>query len=97
MRSRVLLALSFLASTAAAQTFFPPAPVPAGNLMTQDKALLGMALFWEEQLSSSNTVACGTCHVFSHGGGDPRGTAVSPGADRQFHLNPPRISRPILA
>jgi cytochrome c peroxidase len=85
MRSRMLLALSLLASSAVAQTFFPPPPVPAGNPVTQDKALLGMALFWEEQMSSSNTMACGTCHVFSHGGADPRGTAVNPGADGLFN------------
>ncbi|MCA8958607.1 MAG: hypothetical protein KDC87_21200, partial [Planctomycetes bacterium] len=29
-------------------------------------------LFWDEQLSSDNTMACGTCHRPEHGGTDPR-------------------------
>lgn len=84
MRSRQLVAFSLLALPALAQTYFPPPTVPAGNPLTVEKALLGMALFWEEQLSSSNTTACGTCHVFGHGGADPRGAAVHPGADGVF-------------
>lgn len=50
----------------------PPMPVPAANPLTTAKANLGKALFWDEQLSSSRTVACGTCHVAETGGGDPR-------------------------
>jgi cytochrome c peroxidase len=67
-----------------AQTRFPPPPVPAGNPITPSKALLGMALFWDEQLSSTNTTACGTCHVFSSGGTDPRTGHVNPGYDGVF-------------
>lgn len=33
---------------------------------------LGKALFWEEQVSSDNTVACGTCHLPQFGGTDGR-------------------------
>ena len=46
--------------------------------------MLGKMLFWDEQLSSDNTVACGTCHINSSGGADPRtGTLASrhPGPD----------------
>ena len=37
-----------------------PPPQPAGNLVTATKAYLGKTLFWDEQLSSTRTVACGT-------------------------------------
>jgi len=63
-----------------AQPIFPPPEPPAGNPQTRAKVLLGKALFWDEQMSSTRTVACGTCHVFGHGGADPR-EAVHPGAD----------------
>jgi cytochrome c peroxidase len=49
-----------------------PPPAPAGNPVTAAKAYLGKALFWDEQLSSTRTVACGTCHFASNGGSDPR-------------------------
>ena len=39
-----------------------------------------MALFWEEQLSHSDAVSCGTCHRFRSGGADPR-LATHPGLD----------------
>ncbi len=47
-------------------------PVPLANPITTAKANLGKVLFWDEQLSSSRTVACGTCHRAEAGGGDPR-------------------------
>jgi len=64
----------------------PPPPVPAGNPVTPAKTLLGMALFWDEQLSSTRTVACGSCHQGASGGSDPRAVrgsarAVNPGLD----------------
>jgi cytochrome c peroxidase len=43
-----------------------------GNPVTASKAALGKALFWDEQLSSTNTVSCGTCHRPAAGGADPR-------------------------
>lgn len=55
-----------------------PPPVPASNPVTQAKSNLGKTLFWDEQLSSSGTVACGTCHIFSKGGSDPRTGASAP-------------------
>ncbi|MCA8967115.1 MAG: hypothetical protein KDC48_19705 [Planctomycetes bacterium] len=73
-----------LSCLAHAQTNFPPPPAPAGNPVTTEKTLLGMALFWEEQLSSTGTVACGTCHDFGHGGVDARaGQRRHPGADNR--------------
>lgn len=49
-----------------------PVPVPVENPITESKRVLGKILFWDEQLSSNNTVACGTCHQPAFGGGDPR-------------------------
>jgi len=69
-----------LHAVALAQGGLPPVPVPAGNPITPQKAILGKLLFWEEQLSADNRVACGTCHRPEAGGGDPR-RARHPGAD----------------
>ncbi len=60
---------------------WPQVAVPPGNPMTTEKTLLGMALFFEEQLSSDDTMACATCHVMEAGGGDPRPAALEVGAD----------------
>ncbi|REJ78441.1 MAG: hypothetical protein DWQ47_03035 [Acidobacteria bacterium] len=66
-----------------------PPPMPAGNPITAAKAYLGKALFWDEQLSSTRTVACGTCHQPAAGGSDPRAVpgnqaSVNPGPDGVF-------------
>jgi len=58
----------------------PPVPVPEENPITEAKRVLGKILFWDEQLSSNDTVACGTCHLPSAGGADPR-VGISPGLD----------------
>ncbi|MBX3280835.1 MAG: VCBS repeat-containing protein, partial [Acidobacteria bacterium] len=61
----------------------------AENPVTAAKAYLGKTLFWDEQLSSTQTVACGTCHRPAMGGSDPR-TDVNdsrsrhPGPDNTF-------------
>lgn len=64
-----------------------PPTAPAGNPVTAAKAYLGKALFWDEQLSSTWTVSCGTCHRPSAGGTDPRTGANTrnPGFDNQFN------------
>ncbi len=67
-------------------TPLPPPPVPQGNPITVAKANLGKVLFWDEQLSSSRTTACGTCHIAETGGSDPRSvrglaSATNPGPD----------------
>jgi len=66
-----------------------PPPAPAGNPVTAAKAYLGKALFWDEQLSSTRTVSCGTCHFAANGGSDARAIVNSPrsrnaGADGIF-------------
>jgi cytochrome c peroxidase len=66
---------------------YPEVPFPAENQFTEEKAILGKILFWEEQMSSDNTMACGTCHRGSAGGSDPRAAspqARHPGADGQL-------------
>ena len=82
---RRLLAGLCLGAPLAAQAILPPPPAPPGNPSTPAKVLLGKALFFDEQLSSSRSMACATCHVFAHGGADPRSRdAVHPGADLTF-------------
>ncbi len=58
----------------------PPVPFPPENPLTESKRVLGKILFWDEQLSSDNTMACGTCHIPSRGGTDPR-IGTNPGLD----------------
>lgn len=53
-------------------TPYPDSVYPAKNPYSAEKALLGKILFWEEQLSSHDTHACGTCHEPRVGGSDPR-------------------------
>lgn len=66
---------------------YPPPSYPTENPFTEEKALLGKILFWEEQMSGDDTVACGTCHRGAAGGSDPRSAgavAHLPGADMQL-------------
>jgi len=80
----LLLVLASLVASHAAQDVvgeFPLPAVPEGNPLTPAKVLLGKALFFEEQLSSDDTMACATCHRFEAGGGDPRPAGRHPGVD----------------
>jgi len=72
-----------LSVAASAQGALQPPLAPAENVSTPAKVVLGKALFWEEQLSSSGRVACGTCHLPEHGGGDSR-RRRHPGGDGVF-------------
>lgn len=69
------LTASYLAFAA-----LPPVPQPPQNPITPAKRVLGKMLFWDEQMSSSNVVSCGTCHVPSRAGADDR-LARNPGID----------------
>jgi cytochrome c peroxidase len=82
--SRALLVTTFAAEVMAQGTIgsFPEVAVPPGNPLTREKVLLGKALFFEEQLSSDDTMACATCHLPEAGGADPRAGAREPGVDR---------------
>ena len=67
-----------------------PPMAPAGNPVTATKAYLGKTLFWDEQMSSTRTVSCGTCHRPGSGGADPRTSAAdlsstNPGPDGVFN------------
>lgn len=85
------------ASSALAQLGAPVAPPE--NPITEEKRILGKVLFWEEQLSSSNTVACGTCHIPADGGSDPRlgPGSVHPGLDPVLGNADDRFGSPGLA
>src|SRR5690348_6797382 len=78
-----LLAAAALAGVLGARAFaaLPPVPVPAENPITEPKRVLGKILFWDEQLSSDGSVACGTCHRPAYGGADPR-LGRHPGTDK---------------
>lgn len=76
----IVLALA-LAASQPLTAGLPPVPVPAENPITEPKRVLGKILFWDEQLSSDGTIACGTCHRPAAGGGDPR-WGRHPGVDK---------------
>src|SRR5436190_4818909 len=83
MPRKVLSAV--LATCTAAIAQLPPPPVPPQNPLTPGKAMLGKVLFWDEQLSSDDSVACGTCHLPEFGGGDGRADGgLHPGLDGLF-------------
>ncbi len=71
----------------------PPAPHPPENQPSEAKRVLGKMLFWDEQLSSTNTMACGTCHIPSSGGSDPR-IGIHPGPDNQFDTSDDIVGSP---
>jgi len=56
---------------------FPRSTASAAEIQQRDRiAQLGKALFWDEQVSTDNTMACGTCHAPRAGGTDDRRGAV---------------------
>lgn len=79
----LLSLLSLTLAATYARAGLPPVPVPAENPLTEEKRVLGKILFWDEQLSSDNSIACGSCHIPSRGGTDPR-QGVHPGSDGIF-------------
>ena len=76
------IGLVCLMQIAAAQLVTAP-PMSPENPVTEEKRVLGKILFWDEQLSSDDTVACGTCHIPAAGGADPR-LSDHPGPDGLF-------------
>ncbi|MEZ5331885.1 MAG: cytochrome c peroxidase [Thermoanaerobaculia bacterium] len=93
------VAVAFLLfSGAAARAQLLPPPDPVGNPTTPEKAQLGKVLFWDEQISSTRTVACGTCHIPTVGGEDPRSgvdpLAVHPGFDGIFDTDDDVLGSP---
>jgi cytochrome c peroxidase len=56
---------------------FPRSTASPTDIARRDRiAELGKVLFWDEQVSTSNTMACGTCHAPRAGGTDDRLGAV---------------------
>ena len=78
--ARAALAVLFIAADVA-RAALPPVPVPPENPITEPKRVLGKMLFWDEQLSSDGSIACGTCHRPAYGGSDPR-VGRNPGVDK---------------
>jgi cytochrome c peroxidase len=70
MLTRCAAAFVLLAVPAFGQ--LTPPGAPPENPVTPEKAVLGKVLFWDEQLSSDNTMACGSCHRPFAGGADVR-------------------------
>ncbi len=86
---QIALLLLLATAPALAQQVLGQVPVPPENPLTAAKVALGKALFWEEQLSLTGTVACGTCHSPGAGHSDPRTAlpgshARHPGPDGVF-------------
>jgi len=69
-----------LALVGRANAALPPVPTPVENPFSEAKRVLGKALFFEEQMSTSGAVACASCHVMGRAGADPR-AARNPGLD----------------
>lgn len=51
---------------------------PLAGSLTERRVRIGKLLFWDEQVSSDNTMACGTCHKPAFGGTDSRLTVPAP-------------------
>ena len=76
---------------------YPPIVSPAANPQTPAKVNLGKILFWDEQVSADDSVACGTCHAPEAGGADPRvlePEARHPGFDGVFGTADDRSGSP---
>lgn len=78
-----LLLSCFSALAQDASLILPEVSFPAENPFSESKRILGKILFWEEQLSTDDSVACGTCHKPGAGGADNR-ISLHPGPDLQF-------------
>lgn len=74
---------------------YPAVRYPEANPETLAKKQLGQILFWDEQLSGDDTVACGTCHMPHAGGSDPRSAEAGarlPGRDELLDATPGLLS-----
>jgi cytochrome c peroxidase len=76
-----------------AMAALPPLPVPPENPITEQKRILGKVLFWDEQLSATNTVACATCHIPARAGTDPR-IARHSGPDNLLNTPDDKLASP---
>lgn len=74
------LGVAMLTTPSPRGTLLPDVQYPIGNAFTEEKRVLGKILFYDEQLSTDNTVACATCHTQTVGGSDHR-RVRQPGPD----------------
>ncbi len=79
----VATAGSLMMAYMAAVGGLPPPIAPVENPVTEEKRVLGKILFWDEQLSSDNTMSCGSCHMPEVGSVHPS-LQPAPGADGTF-------------
>ncbi|MEP6669949.1 MAG: cytochrome c peroxidase [Chthoniobacter sp.] len=63
-------ALCTRATEPGAEANEPVRPLPQHIAIDSAKAKLGAKLFFDPQLSGDNSVSCGSCHHFDHGGAD---------------------------
>jgi cytochrome c peroxidase len=89
----LLLATLTICAAGNANAQLQAPPIPPENPATEQKRILGKILFWDEQLSSDDTVACGTCHIPAAGGSDPR-PGRHPGPDGVFSTDDDTIGSP---
>lgn len=61
-------------------SLLPDVAYPANNPHSEEKRVLGKILFYDEQLSTDNTVGCATCHTQRRAGADAR-IRLNPGPD----------------
>ncbi len=71
------------APTAADAAWRLPAnpPMPVNNISTPDRAALGKALFFDQRLSGSGTMACASCHLPELGWTDGKKFSVLPNGE----------------
>jgi cytochrome c peroxidase len=93
LAASALVGVAGLAPRAALAQPMPPVPVPPQNPITPEKAVLGKILFWDEQLSTSLTMSCGSCHQPNRAGADPR-QARHAGPDAVLNTGDDRIASP---
>lgn len=79
--NRALILLSLLLPIACSPLVevpetFPDMPVPEDNPLTAEKVELGRALFFDERLSRTGEVSCGSCHLQENAFADPRALSV---------------------
>jgi len=94
-RKVVAVAAAWVLASVAARAQLGPMPAPPENPVTPQKAVLGKILYWDEQLSSDNTMACGTCHQPRQGGADPKWVRTA-GPDAVLHTPDDQFGSPAM-
>ncbi|MFP6583466.1 MAG: cytochrome c peroxidase [Candidatus Hydrogenedentota bacterium] len=89
----VFAAIFLVALQSVVRAELAPVLFPTENSHSEEKRVLGKILFWDEQISSDDTMACGTCHIPSFGGADPR-LGVHPGFDSIFGTDDDIVGSP---